>query len=497
MRSFALAATLGLCASLSAALPSKPHSPFAHKHKAVKRDGTPKAVFAHFMMGNAYPYTTQDFQDDIELAHASGIDAFAVNMGTDDWQPDHLDSFYQAAANSGTGFQLFPSFDMSVFPCGSADNAQTLVNYVNQYSGHPNQFKYDGRPLASTFSGESCSFGQGSAAQGWKSQFVDALGGNVYFVPAFFVDPSTFNQYSIDGIYNWNAGWPIQLTTSLVQSLLGSTGLKLTGLVSSAASAASNALVSQVTSIDSDTQYINGLSSVNAQGAKAYMTSVSPWFFTHYGPDTYNKNWVYYSDDQLYATRWDTIIANRDKFDLVEINTWNDYGESHYIAPVKGDQPNSQAWVDGFAHDADVGWLDMTNYYATAYKTGNYPEITEDKLYMWARPHPKDANSADGVGKPTNFEMFQDTLWAVYFATAPATVTLSTADGVTQSFNVQAGANKLSTQLTPGGYMHGTVVRNGQTIIDLKPDGYTFNPNPPSYNYNAFVAFQGANSTSS
>ena len=158
----------------------------------------------------------------------------------------------------------------------------------------------------------------------------------------------------------------------------------------------------------------------------------------------------------------------------------------------------------------------MTNYYATAYKTGNYPTITEDKLYLWARPHPKDANAPDPVGKPDNFDVvspqshlhhhhrsanaelflkFQDTLWAVYFATAPATVTLSTADGVSQTFNVQGGANKLSMQLTPGGYMHGTVVRNGQTIIDLKPDGYSFNPNPQNYNYNAFMAFAGANGT--
>lgn len=82
----------------------------------------------------------------------------------------------------------------------------------------------------------------------------------------------------------------------------------------------------------------------------------------------------------------------------------------------------------------------------------------------------------------------------MYFATAPATVTLSTANGKSQTFNVQAGANKLSTELTPGGYMHGTVVRDGNTIIDLKPDGFTFNPNPSSYNYNAFVAFAGANS---
>ena len=53
--------------------------------------------------------------------------------------------------------------------------------------------------------------------------------------------------------------------------------------------------------------------------------------------------------------------------DIVQIISWNgpwpnewrasnidpyspDYGESHYIGPIAGAQPNSQAWVDGFDH---------------------------------------------------------------------------------------------------------------------------------------------------
>ncbi len=60
---------------------------------------------------------------------------------------------------------------------------------------------------------------------------------------------------------------------------------------------------------------------------------------------------VYYGDSHLYPSRWESVVDDRDNIDLIELLTWNDYGESHYIAPVKGDQPNSQAWVDGFAHD--------------------------------------------------------------------------------------------------------------------------------------------------
>ena len=75
-----------------------------------------------------------------------------------------------------------------------------------------------------------------------------------------------------------------------MQSLLGSAGLKLVNLAASAAKTAKNLLSQFVSSTDTDTQYINGLNSVNAKGKKAYMGSISAWFFTHYSPETYNKN---------------------------------------------------------------------------------------------------------------------------------------------------------------------------------------------------------------
>ena len=53
----------------------------------IDSDGSRKYVVAHHMVGNTFPYTPQDWADDITLAHASGIDGFALNMGTDDWQP--------------------------------------------------------------------------------------------------------------------------------------------------------------------------------------------------------------------------------------------------------------------------------------------------------------------------------------------------------------------------------------------------------------------------
>ena len=66
-------------------------------------------------------------------------------------------------------------------------------------------------------------------------------------------------------------------------------------------------------------------------------------------------------DDWAFAQRWEMLIQNRATVPLVQVQTWNDYGESHYVGPVKGAQPNSQAWVDGFAH---TPWLELSAYFA-------------------------------------------------------------------------------------------------------------------------------------
>ena len=53
----------------------------------VAANGDPKYVVAHHMVGNTFPYTIDDWAEDIVLAHEAGIDGFALNMGTDSWQP--------------------------------------------------------------------------------------------------------------------------------------------------------------------------------------------------------------------------------------------------------------------------------------------------------------------------------------------------------------------------------------------------------------------------
>ena len=79
--------------------------------------------------------------------------------------------------------------------------------------------------------------------------------------------------------------------------------------------------------------------------------------FQHYGPNSYNKNFIYRGDDWLLSERWDLLINNRKSVELAQIISWNDYGESHYVGPIEGMQPNSQAWTNGFDHQGKESFL--------------------------------------------------------------------------------------------------------------------------------------------
>ena len=146
-----------------------------------------KVVVAHHMVGNSYSYSQSTWSSNIQAAMAGGIDGFALNVGIDSWQPQRVADAYAAA--SGTSFKLFLSFDMTyVFtpsishpfsqnlrhllldrslPCGGTGDANLLRSYISNYASHPNQLFYQGKQVASTFSGSSCTFGQGDLNSGW------------------------------------------------------------------------------------------------------------------------------------------------------------------------------------------------------------------------------------------------------------------------------------------------------------------------------------------
>lgn len=104
-------------------------------------------------------------------------------------------------------------------------------------------------------------------------------------------------------------------------------------------------------------------------------TAVSPWQFKEMGG---SQNWVQLSDT-LWDYRWKQAI-NDVKPDIVEIVTWNDYAESHYIGDINPnvylDSTVSQ-YVNGFVH---APWRIVADYYIEWYKNGNAPVVTVSTL---------------------------------------------------------------------------------------------------------------------
>jgi hypothetical protein len=116
---------------------------------------------------------------------------------------------------------------------------------------------------------------------------------------------------------------------------------------------------------------------------KPYMMPVSPWFYTNM--PGYSKNWLWRGDD-LWYQRWMQVWYLQPEF--VEIISWNDFGESHYIGPLDdrqyspfktGEAPFNYA--NNMPHD---GWREMLPYAIDTYKNG-IAEFEAEKMIVWYR----------------------------------------------------------------------------------------------------------------
>ncbi|KAH8146185.1 uncharacterized protein LAJ45_09883 [Morchella importuna] len=275
-----------------------------------------REVFAHYMVGNTYGQTLDDWAKDIQLAKAASIDGFALNAGpTDSYGEEQLDLAYQAA--EANNFKLFISFDMLC--CGTWD-VSTVAKFINAHKDSSAQFKVGGKPMVSTFEGTNF-------VSQWSE--VESSTGQLFLVPDWAsMGPQTFATHLdvVDGAFVWDA-WPLGTTPATKTT-------------------------------DSDNQWISAIN------GKPYMMAVSPWFYTRL--PQYSKNWNWDSDT-LWFDRWESVIDVLPQY--VEIITWNDYGESHYIGPIRsqGIVSGAEVYVNNMPHDA---WRFILPYYIAAYKAG-------------------------------------------------------------------------------------------------------------------------------
>ncbi|CAG8149557.1 unnamed protein product [Penicillium olsonii] len=419
------------------------------------------AVFAHFMVYNSENFTLYDWEINIAEAQKAHLDAFALNLAYN--YPTNNRSLENAFKAANTlNFKLLFSFDYvgnGAWPEGD------VIAVINRYRDNPAYYQHNGKPFVSTFEGSS-------NATDWTSikKFADC-----FFVPgwsalgakeALAVAPGV-----PDGLFSW-AAWPE-----------GSESIN--------------------TYIDST--YMQWLKDA---GNLPYMMPVSPWFYTNL--PGYGKNWIW-NGDNLWYDRWQQVLSLKPEF--VEIISWNDYGESHYIGPLHDDAyatfeigGASYNYAANYPHD---GWRDFLPFVIDLYKTGKTNAQSEG-VTAWFRQAPgKACKKGDTMGNtethgqkllpPT--EVMQDEVF--YSALLHSAIAV---DVAVEIGGVSQEGKWKSTPPGQIGLYHGsvpfdgntgqvvvTVSRRGKTIAEMRGASITDSCVDDIQNWNAWVGSELTN----
>jgi hypothetical protein len=349
-----------------------------------------------------------------------------------------LDLAFRAA--NTLNFTLFFSFDYLAQGPWRPDR---VIALLHKHAPNPCYFKADGaRPFVSTFEGPS-------SAADWPA--IKAAT-NAFFIPDWSsISPQDAASRAggvADGLFNFGA-WP-------------------------------DGARNMTTDLDKTFQ------AALAPQKKAYMMPVSPWFYTNLPGFSGGKNWLW-RGDELWDLRWRQVV-DEVRPEFVQILTWNDYGESHYVGPVREKEMGlfSSAgapvnYARGMSHD---GWRRFLPFYIGVYKTGTVPKsVGEEGVMAYYRTAPALACPAGGTtGNNGNFgqaevkpeELVEDSVFYAALLDTDKGVTVTVSIGgkaLPGRFNrvPAAGAG------TPGVYTDSVPFggSTGDVVVTLSRDGKT------------------------
>ena len=436
-------------------------------------------VFAHFMVQNSYEYNVSTWQHDMSSAQQVGIDGFALNWippycSTTDpthalaWQTDRIADAFTAAEQQD--FNVILSFDMSYgigsnCPTGLAWNETYMSSIISNYTNSSAAYKWNNGMLVTTYAGElygnaffqdlketlsgqdiDISIAPGFTSYAYAAQTEAAAGQASDFMSSF---PAA------DGFLNWQS-WPL------------------------------NKQLNNTADIDVALQ--NTLSAAGKSGP--YIMAISPWQFKDLNDGDPENSWVSYSD-YLFNDRWHDAVTQVHP-DIIELQTWNDWAESHYLrdlpasfesGPASASLGNMLNYVQGSSHSA---WRIIANYYISWYKTGVAPTINQDQVVYWYRRHPKAATCAGGTVR--NADLPADAVIAWALVQDNATITMSAGSNALWEFTADGTGPKMGMVPFPADLGDGvlpeisiskggtTITGNASVYITADCDYQDFNP---------------------
>ena len=415
-----------------------------------------RTVFAHYM--TCFAPSVEECKRQIRMAQQYGVDGWALNCGnwkrqdpkTGEWKPfdgyvEKAERCFRAAEELGTGFKFFFSPDGDLHSYTNNFHADMLLTWKD----HPNHFRYNGKPLLSGWGGgnlknEKYKFAREDLAARGVTDFVlvPELGAkrNVMYASKDLQQRQVFGErsFTCDGQFIFGCD---------------NTSRELSEVLSNGRFAA-------------------------LQAGKVFMAGPCP---------AYNSsNLRDYHGLAGYASEWQGICA--DQPELIEVVTWNDYAEDSGLMP--GGPDYRPRWIANRTFtQRDESFLDLTAYYAAAYKAGGVMQpITQDKIYTAYRSRPKSMTRVyrpdpeQGPKGPRWIDLrdeylqihddVQDCVYATVMLTEPADVTIrqtvgAQGDGAVVTRRMPAGVHTLEAPMVKGATPEFLVVRGGRKLIEV------------------------------
>lgn len=183
----------------------------------------------------------------------------------------------------------------------------------------------------------------------------------------------------------------------------------------------------------------------------------------------------------------------------MQIISWNDFGESHYIGPIRpaGIVPGANRYVDNNPHDA---LRNVLPYYIAQYKNGVPPSVSEDKVVFYHKPNPStstacadDGTLGDQPGSgdaPYTIEQVSfDKISIIVLSTDAAEISVQVGSNAPTAMQAEnAGAHHFAVDVTgQTGSVTVTVTRNGQSVATATGPGISTDCPGGLTNFNAIA----------
>lgn len=234
------------------------------------------------------------------------------------------------------------------------------------------------------------------------------------------------------------------------------------------------------------------------------ITGMSPWQYKDLNNGNPMDSWVQYSD-LLFPKRFQQITSNNEvKPDIIEIQTWNDFCESHYIR----DLPSQNVAAKDYVELGEMGnyvygqnhapWRIIAKYYIAYWKTGKPPAITMDQVVYWHRIHPKGTTCIGGSHtgiRNNNYPV--DAVFAWALVKDASTISMSVGSNKYWTFNADGSGPAMGMVPFPA-YVSGSgvtpevsIMRNG-VVIATDKSSVPISTNCAYQNFNPVVNLVGA-----